>query len=183
LDQVIAMEILYGTTMAAIFVLCLVLLWTARRILQSSPLTSGELSLTHADKVSDRDELGDAPNYAEIAQFDLEPAVAEISPSLIDPVALEIMAAEERGVEPTQASIAPPDLPQTEVLLAEVAESPKAPEQPAAKDAARTAQHPPHGYNYLLEGLLLGVSVFVLVRTQRSSWRHHRSLQSSDQVA
>jgi hypothetical protein len=177
------MEILYGTTMAAIFVLCLVLLWTARRILQSSPLTSGELSLTHVDEAIDRSELFDEPNYAEIAQFDIEPAIAEISPSLIDPVALEMMASEERMVEPIQTSMATPELPQTEVQLTEITESSEIPAQSAAKRGARTAKHLPQGYNYLLEGLLLGVSVFVLVRTQRSTWRYHRSLQSSDQVA
>lgn len=177
------MEILYGTTMAAIFVLCLVLLWTARRILQSSPLTSGELSLTHANEVTDQSELSDEPNYAEIAQFDIEPTVAEISPSLIDPVALEMMASEERVVELAQVPVLTPELPQTEVQLTEIAESSEILAQPAAKRGTRTAKHLPHGYNYLLEGLLLGVSVFVLVRTQRSTWRYHRSLQSSDQVA
>lgn len=177
------MDILYGTTMAAIFVLCLVLLWTARRILQSSPLANGELSLTHGDEVADQGELADEPNYAEIAEFDLEPTVAKINPSLIDPVALEMMASEERMVEPPQASTAIPDLLQTEVQVTETNESSEVPEQLAAKRNLRTAKHPPHGYNYLLEGLLLGVSVFVLIRTQRSTWRNHRSLQSSDQVA
>jgi hypothetical protein len=176
------MEILYGTAMAAIFVLCLVLLWTARRILRSSPLTSGELSLTQFDESTDRGEFSYEPNYAEMAQFDLESAVAQISPSLIDPVSLERMASEER-IEPIQASMATPELPQTDVQSAEFAERSETPTQPEPKHGTRIAKHLPHGYNYLLEGLLLGISVFVLVRTQKSTWRYHRSLQSSNQVA
>ncbi len=47
---------------------------------------------------------------------------------------------------------------------------------------ARIAAHLPFEYNYLLECLLLGVSIFVLIRTQRSTARS-KSAQSSDQVA
>jgi hypothetical protein len=56
--------------------------------------------------------------------------------------------------------------------------------EPESKRTGLFAKHLPHGYNYMLEGLLLGVSVFVLIRTQRSNWRYQqRSLRSSDQVA
>lgn len=186
------MQILYGTTMAAIFVLCLVLLWTARRILRSSPLTSGELSLTRLHEAIDRSEFASEPDYAEIAQFDIEPQVAEISLSLVDPVALERMAsAESVSVEttvdpipaPIQTAAETPVLPQMVVQMTEIAESSEVPAQAEARRGGRLAKHLPHGYNYLLEGLLLGVSVFVLVRTQRSNRRYHRALQSSDQVA
>ncbi len=186
------MEFLYGTTMAAIFVLCLVLLWTARRILRSSPLSSGELSLARLHGAIDRSRSSTEPDYAAIAQFDLGPAVAEISPSLIDPLALEMMAAKQRAqIEtvaepmqaPIQAAVETPAQPQMDSQLADVAENSEASAQPEAKRDRRIAKRLPHGYNYLLEGLLLGVSVFVLLRTQRSTRRHHRSLQSSDQVA
>ena len=186
------MEILYGTTMAAIFMLCLVLLWTARRILRSSPLTSSELSLARLHESTARSGSSTEPDYAEIAQFDLEPAVAEINPSLIDPLALEMMAAKQRAqIEtvaepiqaPIQAAVEIPAQPQIDSQLADVAESSEVSAQAAAKRGARISKHLPHGYNYLLEGLLLGISVFVLVRTQKSTWRHHRALQSSDQVA
>jgi hypothetical protein len=190
------MQILYGTTMAAIFVLCLVLLWTARRILRSSPLTSGELSLVSLHVAMDRNDFSPEPDYAEIAQFDLEPEVAEISSSLIDPLALEMMtsgtsAANETMPDPIaaqvqapmQATVETPALSQMDVQMTEIVESSDVAAQPKTKRNGRFMKHLPHGYNYLLEGLLLGVSVFVLVRTQRSTWRYQRSLQSSDQVA
>ncbi|MHB1672705.1 MAG: hypothetical protein ACYCSP_00495 [Acidobacteriaceae bacterium] len=186
------MDLLYGTTMSAIFVLCLVLLWTARRILRSSPLTSGELSLARLHQAIDRSELPIEPDYAAIAQFDIEPTVAEISPSLIDPVAMEMMASKQRPeIEtvaepmqaPIQAAVETAAQPQMDSQLADVAERSEVSAQPEAKRDGRIAKHLPHGYNYLLEGLLLGVSVFILLRTQRSMWRHQQSLRSSDQVA
>lgn len=186
------MQILYGTTMAAIFMLCLILLWTALRILRSSPLSSGELSLARIDTAIDPSEFYAETDYAEIAQFDLEPEVAEISTSLMDPIALEMMASgtsaanESMAVpiaaqvqEPMQAAMETPALPQIEVLV----EAADVVAEPESKRSGRFMKHLPRGYNYMLEGLLLGVSVFVLIRTQRSNWRHQRSLQSSDQVA
>ncbi len=186
------MQILYGTTMAAIFMLCVVLLWTARRILRSSPLTSGQLSITRLHESNDRSDSYTETDFAEIAQFDLEPGVAEISTSLLDPIALKMMASassvanetmaapiEAQIQAPTQAAMETPASPQMEALV-EAADVVAGPE---AKPGGRFTKHLPHGYNYMLEGLLLGVSVFVLIRTQRSNWRYQRSLQSSDQVA
>ncbi|MGA9957258.1 MAG: hypothetical protein WBQ06_03185, partial [Acidobacteriaceae bacterium] len=63
------MQILYGTAMAAIFMLCLVLLWTARRILRSSPLTSGQFSLAGAHAPIFESDFDAETDYAEIAQF------------------------------------------------------------------------------------------------------------------
>jgi hypothetical protein len=186
------MQILYGTAMAAIFILCVVLLWTARRILRSSPLSSGQFSLAGAHAFIDESDIDMETDYADIAQFDLEPAVTEISTSLVDPIALEMMASASsianepmtptiaaQVQEPMQAVMETQEPLQTEALVeaAEVVAEPK------AKRTGRFTKHLPHGYNYMLEGLLLGVSVFVLIRTQRSSWRYQRSLQSSDQVA
>ena len=192
------MQILYGTAMTAIFMLCLVLVWTARKILRSSPLTSGQLSLvpTYASINDSESSTGidyAEIDYAEIAQFDLEPEVAEISTSLLDPIALEMMAsANSMGTEtmtapiarqikePMQAATETAAFPQAEVLV----EAADVVADPDAKRGGRFTKHLPHGYNYMLEGLLLGVSVFVLIRTQRRTSRyHHRSLQSSDQVA
>ncbi len=184
------MQILYGTAMAAIFMLCVVLLWTARRILRSSPLSSGQFSLAGAQAPIYESDFDTETDYAEIAQFDLEPEVTEISTSLIDPMALEMMAsASSVANEPMAATIAvqeaiqetieTPASPPTEVLV----EASDVVAEPAAKRGGRFTKHLPHGYNYMLEGLLLGVSVFVLIRTQRSNWRYQRSLRSSDQVA
>ena len=82
-----------------------------------------------------------------------------------------------------QATVETPALSQMDVQMTEIVESSDVAAQPETKRNGRFMKHLPHGYNYLLEGLLLGVSVFVLVRTQRSTWRYQRSLQSSDQVA
>ncbi|HZC43297.1 MAG TPA: hypothetical protein VE195_03925 [Acidobacteriaceae bacterium] len=127
--------------------------------------------------------------YAEIAQFDLEPEITQISTSLIDPIALEMMASVSSAAsesiapsnatqvqQPMQAAMETPALPQTDVIVEAAA-------KPEIKRAGRFMKHLPQGYNYMLEGLLLGVSVFVLIRTQRSTWRYQRSLRSSDQVA
>jgi hypothetical protein len=187
------MQILYGAAMTAIFMLCLVLLWTARRILRSSPLASGQLSLVPAYASIDDSQSSTEIDYAEMARFDLEPEVAAISTSLLDPIALEMMASAnsiatetvtapiaEQIQEPMQAVAATPAHPQTEVVI----EAADRVAEPEAKRTGRFSKRLPLGYNYMLEGLLLGVSVFVLIRTQRSNWRyHHRSLQSSDQVA
>jgi hypothetical protein len=81
--------------------------------------------------------------------------------------------------EPMQAAMVTPALPQADVLV----EATDVVTEPEIKRSGRFTKHLPHGYNYMLEGLLLGVSVFVLIRTQRSNWRYQRSLQSSDQVA
>jgi hypothetical protein len=186
------MQILYGTAMAAIFMLCLVLLWTARRILRSSPLTSGELSLIRLHEEIGPSDFSTETDYAEIARFDLEPEVAEISARLIDPVALEMMSMETIS---TSETIAEPIATQVQARMHEAIETPTLPQMEAIVEPSETAaeteikkrgrftKHLPHGYNYMLEGLLLGVSVFVLIRTQRSTWRYQRSLQSSDQVA
>ena len=182
------MQILYGTAMAAIFMLCVVLLWTARRILRSSPLTSGQFSLAGAQAPIYVSDIDAETDYAEIAQFDLEPEVTEISTSLIDPMALEMMASASSVAnepiaaqvqEQVQAAMETPTLLQAEVLV----EAADVVAEPEVKRGGRFTKHLPHGYNYMLEGLLLGVSVFVLIRTQRSNWRYQRSLQSSDQVA
>lgn len=190
--QVVAMQILYGAAMAAIFMLCLVLLWTARKILRSSPLASGELSLGRLHESMDRSDDSTATDYAEIAQFDLEPEVAEISTSLMDPIAMEMMASVSSVAnetmatsiatqvqEPMKATMETPTQTQIDTLV----DPADGVAEPEAKRSGRFTKHLPHGYNYMLEGLLLGVSVFVLIRTQRSTWRYQRSLQSSDQVA
>ncbi|MGO8718964.1 MAG: hypothetical protein ACLQMO_07070 [Acidobacteriaceae bacterium] len=89
------MEILYGTTMAAIFVLCLVLLWTSRRVLRSSPITGHELSLTRLHELINQSEIPPESDCADTEPFVFEQEGTEISPSLISPVVLETMSSEE----------------------------------------------------------------------------------------
>ncbi len=185
------MQILYGTAMAAIFMLCLALLWTARRILRSSPLTSGGLAFAGLGAI-DRSNSSPETDYAEIAQYDLEPEVAEISTSLVDPVVLKRISSPNRTthqpmVEPMAVHayelIETPVEAPAQPMMEELVEAEDLVAKPEAKRRGRFSKHLPKGYNYMLEGLLLGISVFVLIRTQRSTWRYHRALQSSDQVA
>ncbi|MGH9615990.1 MAG: hypothetical protein ACRD28_04545 [Acidobacteriaceae bacterium] len=115
------MDILYGTTMAAIFALCVILLWTARRVLQSSPLTSGELSLTGVQPAIERNDFSADPNFADFARQDYEPEFARIDPNLIDPVALEMMAAQETAIEPGEYPGVTQMLPRDEIQSIETA--------------------------------------------------------------
>lgn len=189
------MQILYGTAMAAIFMLCLVLIWTARRVLRSSPLPTGELSLARLHEVIERIDVSTdsiETDYAHIPQFDIEPEVAEISTSLLDPIELEMMAsasdvADETTPPPFTAQVHEPTQTAMETLapppMGITFEDADVAADPEINISGKSTDHLPHEYNYLLEGLLLGVSLFVLIRTQRSSWRYQRSLQSSDQVA
>lgn len=203
------MQILYGTATAAIFMLCLVLLWTSRRILRSSPIPNAEFSLARLHEAIERNSFAAQTRYADIAPLGLEPEVAEISNSLLDSIALDMPASATslpgewmnapvavQVQEAMQPILEMPPQPQIEFLAepqvdflveprVEVAvESADAIAEPEPKRNGRIAKHTTHGYNYMLEGLLLGVSVFVLIRTQRSNWRYHeRSLRSSDQVA
>jgi hypothetical protein len=81
--QVIAMEILYVTTMVAIFVLCLALLVTARRILRSSPLTNGDLSISSVYETQmpigtfdQEDEEADSPNFEDAVRARMDSVVS-----------------------------------------------------------------------------------------------------------
>jgi hypothetical protein len=238
------MEILYVTTMAAIFVLCLALLFTARRILRSSPLSSGELALSGiyetqmpGDAVEEPAEVSDAPTFKQTVRDRLdsvvsraatqeqehvesEPVMASWVASSLrttvrmsepavnvlhedqdevdemdklnsfvseriplgtfhantiepEPVAAESKMADAPAEQPIHASL-------NSTMDSTAADSREniAEQTPGKKKRARTRKPLPAGYGYALECLLLGVSVLVLVTTQRSSFRN-RSLHSS----
>ncbi|HVC90683.1 MAG TPA: hypothetical protein VND66_08685 [Acidobacteriaceae bacterium] len=78
--------------------------------------------------------------------------------------------------EPTSAET-PESVPSAEIVENQEIVAPVPPTR-----RARIAAHLPFEYNYFLECFLLGVSIFVLIRTQRSTARS-KSAQSSDQVA
>lgn len=252
--QVIAMEILYVTTIAAIVVLCMALLFMARRILRSSPLSSGELALAgiyDGPSVDDtrQDDLRiegggkrTAHNYESAVQERLDSVVRRRtvvehvdseaimatwvpSPEALDMTEREMEEIEAEMIEPHGLN---PESPAIETSTAEAtatdsgyeasamqafaAESiavdnfmsefalPETPapaatrqsstiptdevmdEKPVREKRTRVRKPLPAGYTYGLECLLLGVSVLVLVATQRSAFRH-RSLESSHRVA
>ena len=175
------MQILYVVTMIAIFVLCIALFSTARRILHSTSRPGGELSLVHLKSAIEPYESDVELKPVDMA--DLPPQAEDFEPPPI-------------AEEPTLAAVAAPPAEMQEAVprrrprrakrrnIASVATEDhheiRRPNRPSRR--SRIAAHLPGGYNYFLECLLLGVSIVVLVQTQRSTSRY-RSELSSDQVA
>ncbi len=174
------MQILYVLAMIAVFVLCIALLSTARRILKSPALASGQLGLSR------------------VAELDLaveEPVSRRSTDSMTaayenEPVSLR--AAEEMAY----AEIFEP-APAMPAVVLEVAEplgsipAPQAytegPEEPLAQKTSALSRlshavrsHKPsrRTYNYALECALLGVSAWVLIKTQQGTL-HEGSWESS----
>ncbi len=176
------MQILYVVTMIAIFVLCIALFSTARRILHSTSRPGGELSLVHLKSAIEPYEsdvelkpvdMADLPPQAE----DFEPPPIAEEPTL---AAVAAPPAEMQEAVPTEEAT-PSEAPQDIASVAtEDHHEIRRPNRPSRR--SRIAAHLPGGYNYFLECLLLGVSIVVLVQTQRSTSRY-RSELSSDQVA
>lgn len=176
------MQILYVMTMIAIFVLCIALFSTARRILHSTSRSGGELSLIHLKSAIEPYESDVQLNPVDMAMFPPEPEYIEPPPIPEGSTLSAVMTPEEEiqeavmTPEPTPAE-APKSVPSVEIAdNQEIA--------PSTRSTRRDgiAMHLPSGYNYFLECLLLGVSIVVLVQTQRSTSRY-RSVLSSDQVA
>lgn len=234
------MEILYVTTMAAIFVLCLALLFTARRILRSSPLSSGELALSGIyetqmprDTIEESAEANDTATFKQSVRDRLdsvvfraatqeqehvesEPVMASWVASSLkttvrmsepvvnvlheDPdeldemdklnsfvserIPLGTLHANTIEPEPAAAESKMVNAPAEQTIHASMDSTAVdsreniAEQTPEKKNRTRTRKPLPAGYGYALECLLLGVSVLVLVTTQRSSFRN-RSLHSS----
>ncbi len=213
------METLYVTTMIAIFVLCLALLSTARRILRSSPLSSGELSLSrmYDMRTPENDSATFSPEEVTESEdprsdFALTTHAAEkvgaVESWMTAPLISETLVAESSFAEPrsshdfeTENSVAEsgakkPGMtssvasesakedhamahtvhPETASVAEEVAEQPIGARR--GKKSVRVRKQLPHSYSYVLECLLLGVSLVVLVKTQRSNSRN-RALESS----
>lgn len=232
--QVLVMEILYVTTIVAIFGLCFALYSTTRRILHSSPLSSGDLSLTQPERLTQSWEPVAQPSFEETSLSFEKPEYAEESSNLTNPAFASVMAPDTRRTsqpwepvtqpsfeetalshkqpEPVEESLniadfllpeatapkevltetvfAPaaqmplPELPRyvRDIYMSETFKEPEIRVQPRAKREDRPAGSSPRTYHYILEYLLIGISVFVLVKTQRSV-SEHRSLQSSNRVA
>ncbi len=104
--------------MVAIFVLCLALLSTARRILHSTPLTSGQLSISRAYDL-DSPEIEALPKFGsaemstpviQAAYADPDFSVAEpvMAAAVITPVTPQIAAARTMDAKPLFATPLPP---------------------------------------------------------------------------
>ena len=175
------MQIVYVSAMVAIFVLCLALLSTARRILHSTPLTSGQLSIsTNYDLEGPQAEtlarVNEAENFAPVVQAaysDPDPDFAE--PALSQATAVE-PASQFVPAKPIEARplFATP-LPSIVQAPTPIAAPKKVANLLPARKAIRMRKPSRRVYNYAFECLLLGVSALVLIKTQRGVMRYRGS--------
>jgi len=183
------MQILYVIAMLAVFVLCVALLSTARRILRSSPLQSGQLALSSIqDDItwSDDDDLveirpvgrkmsslkaSEDDDWNSDSEMDELPVAEEIEIP-------EVVAFEAAPIEPepiaVEQTISSPITDVQETSTFSAAEEPHT--QRFRMPSRKT-------YNYALECLLLGVSAWVLIQTQRSNMQQRIPHSSRDRVA
>jgi hypothetical protein len=187
--QVVSMHILYVTTMIAVFALCIALFTTARRILRASPLQSGELSLPGLDGFANDFDVADSvrerrPDPEEAVFSTPHPAMS--AEGLIE----KIKAADQQNVPTIRESIFAEDADAMEDASREIHSQAKDTFAKGPKEVhpetvntlpARKSSTP--AYKYALEVLLIGVSVAVLVRTQRSTARFRVPKSSRDRVA
>lgn len=185
------MQILYVTTMVAVFVLCVALLTTARRILRTTPLQAGEFVLPRIDGLA---KYLEQPAELQSQQKAIEEDAIASGPALS--MSAESFIAEIKTVE--QAHTERVDLSES-VEHAYGVESafhrtsstasgngPKDPysaPEPQLGGIVPARKPSTPAYKYFLEVLLIGVSVVVLVRTQRSTARLRLPHSSRGRVA
>jgi len=188
------MQILYLMTMAAIFILCLALFITSRRILRSTPLQGGELGLSHFNRVTqaprESGEMGrpqrlfessreanEAPETVYAEEDRVEERVARNSfheGSKAHEISAKAQPMQVESVETDDVS-APGSVNGSQDFIEEEIETEPTP--------TRRKRRSTPTYAYVMEALLIGVSVVVLVRTQRSNSRARRQMASRGQVA
>lgn len=182
------MQILYITSMIAIFVLCLTLLSTVRRILGKSPLQSGELGLSRMYGMNPLHELHDTTEREEVDS----PKTASYAAETVHEGG-PFDATENIQSAPVPAMVMPTEPPSVTPISressAEVNQEPADQRVPAKRrktwmqQNVRTDRSSTSNYNYLLEAFLIGISVVVLVQTQRSISRYRSMPGSSQDVA
>ena len=175
------MQILYVSAMVAIFVLCLALLSTARRILHSTPLTSGQLSISKAYDL-DHSQLETLPRISSAEKLSpvIDAAYAAPNPIEAEPVFARAVAVPViPQVDPVKTIDAEPlfaePLPPIQQARIEKPVVKKATNLLPAKKAIRMRKPSRRAYNYAFECLLLGVSAVVLIKTQRGVLRYRGS--------
>jgi hypothetical protein len=177
-----AMEILYIAGMAAVFVLCLALLSTARRILKPSPMSSGKLALTRLESAIEPMATEMEPDHA-YSPTNSRPTVFAEPVAVAETLVLSSIMASEDVLADRATMLKETTVPTLqETLSAKTVDHSEAPVRPHYLRDAQQDGSQFHAYNYMLECLLLGVSLVVLVQTQRSTARY-RLFQSSNQVA
>lgn len=188
--QVVAMQLLYVLAIIAVFVLCIALLSTARRILRSNPLQSGQLALS---SIRDFDRPED-DDLIEIRAVETRMSSAEAAPVEWDSDLDELPAVEEIEVSPviiaetTQIEVASP-VPVHSVPSASIEDShpiltaPETSEPSEPSRPFRFRKPSRQAYNYALECLLIGISAWVLIQTQRSNMQQRVPNSSRNRVA
>ncbi len=226
------MEILYLTAVLAVIALCIALFSTARRILHSTPLTNGDLSITqmerltqswepiaqrsfeetalpldkpgteHAEDNLNEDNLNEDNLNMDEYLLPQVNTVAEVHREEFVAPSMQISTPEQpRDLYYSETPHAPEIHIQPKTILEHKIEvQPKAMHedwmkaQPQAIREDRIEAQPrtvrenrmeissPRTPHYLLECLLIGVSVFVLVKTQKST-AQYRSERAVNRVA
>ncbi|HWF66104.1 MAG TPA: hypothetical protein VN670_02295 [Acidobacteriaceae bacterium] len=185
--QVVAMQLLYVLAIIAVFVLCIALLSTARRILRSNPLQSGQLALS---SIRDFDRPED-DDLIEIHAVETRMSSVEAAPDEWDSDLDELPDEEEIEVSPviiaetTQIEVASP-VPVHSVPSAPIEDSHPILTTSETSEPSRPFHfHKPsrRAYSYALECLLIGVSAWVLIQTQRSNMQQRVPNSSRNRVA
>lgn len=171
------MQILYVSAMVAIFVLCLALLSMARRILQSTALTNGQLSISQNYDVDGPQAESLAAIHSAAAAAPVihvaysEPDLVRAEPAIERAAVVPFAPQKAIDTEPLFATLIPP------IVQAPIPNS--TPKKVAnllpAKKALRMRKPSRRAYNYAFECLLLGVSAVVLIKTQRGVQRYRGS--------
>ena len=183
------MEILYGFGMIAVFVLCLALLSTARRILRSSPLSSTQFGTTRMYDVEHaEEELLDGTGSTRVLAPAVEAAHFESTLVLDEPLILESIAMESAVIEGTPAKTIVAEPVIAAALPAAISTEAAEPVEPENSWASKWARFPKptrQTYNYALECLLIGISAYALIKTQRETQRFKAAptTASRDRVA
>ncbi len=162
------MQILYITAIVAVSVLCIALLSTARRILHASPIAATSMGIGSVSSLV-------APMESASLDWELDTPADYTSEAYEDGAA--VIAPPPQPVI-TAVPAPPPDVPRTEFLSFEpVTETAAAIEvaepEPTAVPAAEVKQGATtrRFFTCALECAVLGVSAWVLIRTQKELHR------------
>ena len=172
------MQILYITAIVAVSVLCIALLSTARRILHASPIAATSMGIGSVSSLV-------APMESASLDWELD-APADYTPEAHGNGGAVIAAAPQPEIIAVPEP--PADVPRTQFLSFEpVGEAPAAIEaampEPAAVPSARAKQGATtrRFFTCALECAVLGVSAWVLIRTQKEL--HRTSSERGREVA
>lgn len=185
------MQIFYVTIMLVVFVLCFVLFTTARRVLRGSPLQSGELGLPRFAGFANDSETPVPLRWLSDSSEEETPERSTV-PMSAESFIEKMKSAERPSTEFSEQSVTTEDVYGAESTsdrtLSEADVSAlSAPDPIPAKVRSGTVMPKRKlstpAYTYMLEMLLIGVSVVVLVRTQRSTARYRVPHASRGKVA